>query len=562
MSDQSSAIIEMLVEWENRRQSGRFMSLDELCPDPSLQAELRKRIERRDAVRDVFESPALGEADAPLAARPLPDVAGYEILEVVGHGGMGVVYKARQLGLNRLVALKMVLAGANASPDSLARFRAEAEAVAQLAHPNIVQIFDIGEQQGCPFLAMEHIGGGSLAQQLDGTPVPARQAATLVMSLARAVHHAHERGIVHRDLKPANVLLQADGTPKIADFGLAKRTDSDYVHTQTGAILGSPSYMAPEQASGATDKIGPATDVYALGVILYELLTGRPPFRGASLIDTIEQVREHAPPPPRSLQPKIPRDLETICLKCLEKQPKRRYASAAELADDLMLYLRGDLIRARSLTLLDHVARSIAHHGFDGRFRALGNRLSFMAPFPFIVHLIAYYVCSRFIDEKYFAPVMVATTACVLFTVIPLLMLLARSSLSDLPSWQKRHFVTVWFGHMLAVLVELLVVVLLTPSDKPETLLMVYPLWAATAAGTFLAHATEAGVFYMVGLVLFCVAVLMAFTPRWAPLEVAFFMSLNMTIQAIYLRRVSQPAPQSAKTKLLAAAATTVQSGR
>src|SRR5262245_49155600 len=171
ITDQSTAIIEMLVEWENRRQSGQFMSLDELCPDPSLQAELRKRIERREAVRDVFESPALGEAEAPVAARPLPDVAGYEILDVIGHGGMGVVYKARQLGLNRVVALKMVLAGPSASPDSHARFRSEAEAVAQLAHPNIVQIFDIGEQDGCPFLAMEHMSGGSLGQPPDGTPV-------------------------------------------------------------------------------------------------------------------------------------------------------------------------------------------------------------------------------------------------------------------------------------------------------------------------------------------------------------------------------------------------------
>ncbi len=559
MSDQSSAIIEFLVEWENRRQSGRFMSLEDLCPDPALHAELRKRIERRDAVRDVFESPVLGEPDAPLTARPLPEVVGYEILEVIGHGGMGVVYKARQVGLNRLVALKMVLAGANASPDSLARFRSEAEAVAQLAHPNIVQIYNISAQDGCPFLAMEYIGGGSLAQQLDGTPVPARQAAPLVMSLARAVHHAHQRGIVHRDLKPANVLLLADGTPKIADFGLAKRTDSDYVHTQTGAILGSPSYMAPEQAAGASDKIGPATDVYALGVILYELLTGRPPFRGASLIDTIEQVREHAPPPPRSLQPKIPRDLETICLKCLEKQPKRRYATAADLAEDLMLFLRGELIRARSLTLLDHIARSIVHHGFDGRFRGLANRMLLIGPMPLIVHLIAYLF---FVGKSYFAMAMVTTTGCVLFTVIPILMLTARGSLSELPSWQKRHFITVWFGHMVAMLVMLFVVILLTPRDKPETLLMVYPLWAATAASTFLAHATEAGVFYMVGIVLFSVAVLMALTPRWAPLEVAFFISLNMTVQALYLRRLSQPARQSPQSELLAAAATTVQSGR
>jgi hypothetical protein len=453
----------------------------------------------------------------------------------------------------------MVLAGANASPDNLARFRSEAEAVAQLAHPNIVQIYDIGEQDGCPFLAMEHVGGGSLAQQLDGTPVPARQAASLVMSLARAVHHAHERGIVHRDLKPANVLLLADGTPKIADFGLAKRADSEYAHTLTGAILGSPSYMSPEQAAGATDKIGPATDVYALGVILYELLTGRPPFRGTSLLDTIEQVREHAPPPPRSLQPKTPRDLETICLKCLEKQPSRRYQSAADLADDLQAYLRGDLIRARSLTLFDHIARTIAHHGFDARYRGLANRLLIMSPLPIVIHFATYF---WFVGKPQFPIAMVTTTAGVLFAVTPAIMSFARSPLLfDLPIWQKRHFITVWSGHMVAMVVMWLVVYLLTPADKPQALLMVYPLWAASAAGTFLAHATEAGIFYLVGAVLFGIAILMALTPSWAPLELGFFMSTNMLIQGLNLWRLSQP-PAITSSTLLAAAATTIKSAR
>src|SRR5204862_2290944 len=392
MSDHATAVIDLLVEWEDQRQLGRDLSPEELCPDdPSLQRELRKRIERRKQLSDAFESFALGETDAPTVAPLLPEITGYEILEVIGHGGMGVVYKARQLGLNRIVALKMVLAGASASPNSLARFRSEAEAVAQLAHPNIVQIYEIGEQGGCPFLAMEYVGGGSLAQQLDGTPAAAHQAAELVIALARAVQHAHERGIIHRDLKPANVLLLVDGMPNIADSALAKRTGPDYSQPQTGAILGSPSYMAPEQAAGAIDKIGPATDVYALGVILYELLTGRPPFKGASLLETIEQVREHDPVPPGSLQPKTPRDLETICLKCLEKQPRRRYESAAALADDLHAFLQGDPINAHSLTLLDQVTRTISHHGFDARFRGFANRMLAFAPFPLILHLVAYF---------------------------------------------------------------------------------------------------------------------------------------------------------------------------
>src|SRR5688500_8330343 len=388
MLEQADRVIDKLVEWDEQRQLGRGLSAEELCPDdPGLQVELRERIERRERLLGVFDAPTLGAAEPltalPNASAPLPQVAGYEILEVIGHGGMGVVYKARQLGLNRLVALKMVLAGANASPHELARFRAEAEAVAQLQHQSIVQIYEIGEQNGCPFLALEYIGGGSLAEHLSGTPVAPKQAAELVLALARAVHHAHERGIVHRDLKPANVLLQLDGSPKIADFGLAKqdkRTQANQAHTQTGTILGSPSYMSPEQAAGHTEHIGPATDVYALGVILYELLTGRPPFKGASVLETIDQVREHDPVPPRALQPKTPRDLETICLKCLEKRPQRRYASAAALADDLHAFLDGDPISAQSLTVFDQVARSISHHSFDDRFRGFANQLLAFSP--------------------------------------------------------------------------------------------------------------------------------------------------------------------------------------
>jgi serine/threonine protein kinase len=557
MPDTASAVIDLLVEWEDQQRLGRSLSPEELSPDDiDLQAELRQRIARRKQLRGIFDSPTLDHVEEPLAAQPLPEVSGYEILEVIGHGGMGVVYKARQLGLNRMVALKMILAGASASPENLARFRAEAEAVAQLAPPNIVQIYEIGEQNGCPFLALEYVGGGSLAQQLDGTPLGPAQAAQLVIAMANAVQHAHERGVVHRDLKPANVLLLGDGTPKIADFGLAKRTDVDYATTQTGAILGSPSYMSPEQAAGAIDKIGPATDVYALGVILYELLTGRPPFKGATLIETIEQVREHDPAPPRTLQPKTPRDLETICLKCLEKQPRRRYASAAALADDLQSFLHGEPINAHSLTLLDQVARTISHHGFDARFRGFANRMLFFAPFPPLIHVVAY---ALFANKPYYPAAMVATTTCMLFTLLPALMISGTLTLQHVPNWQRRHFMTVWIGHMIAMAVVLFVVIVTTPRDKPERLLMVYPLWATTAAMSFLAHATEAGMYYMVGALLFSVAILMALTPMWAPLEVAFFMTANMATQALYLRKLTRPVP-APSSAILAAGATTVKS--
>jgi tetratricopeptide (TPR) repeat protein len=264
---------------------------------------------------------------------------------------MGVVYRARQRALNRAVALKMILAGAHAGAESLARFKAEAEAVAQLQHPNIVAVYEVGEHDGLPFFSLEFCEGGSLAHQLGSTPQPPRRAAELMQALARAAHCAHRAGIVHRDLKPANVLLGGDGTPKITDFGLAKRYTDSSGPTASDAIMGTPSYMAPEQAQGRTRDVGPAADTYALGAILYECLCGRPPFQGVTLMDTLEQVRSHEPVPPSRLQLKVPRDLETVCLKCLRKEPAKRYSSAQDLAEDLGRFLAGEPILARPVSL-------------------------------------------------------------------------------------------------------------------------------------------------------------------------------------------------------------------
>jgi serine/threonine protein kinase len=281
----------------------------------------------------------------PGGSSPLP-IPGYEILGELGRGGMGVVCKARQVKLNRLVALKMILAGPHADEPELVRFRAEAEAVARLQHPHIVQIFEVSEQDGRPFFSLEYVAGGSLADKLVGTPWPAQRAAELVETLARAVHAAHQQGIVHRDLKPANVLLTPDGQPKITDFGLAKRLDADKGQTQSGAIVGTPSYMAPEQAGGKAREVGPAADVYALGAMLYELLTGRPPFVAPTPLDTLLLVLSDDPIPVRQRNCQVSRNLETICLRCLRKEPAQRYASAAALAEDLHLYLQGEPIQS------------------------------------------------------------------------------------------------------------------------------------------------------------------------------------------------------------------------
>jgi mono/diheme cytochrome c family protein len=348
-----------MLRWEEARRQGRALPPEELCAEcPQFLDELRRRLRtvvmmervlgfpERQPARSAPAPPA-GDVEAP-EPEPLPLVPGYEILRVIDRGGMGVVYEARQIDLGRTVAIKMI-SGGQLSPRVITRFRLEAEAAARLQHPNFVQVFEVGQVNGRPFLAMEYVAGGSLAELLERQPPSARRAAEVMETLARAASAAHERGIVHRDLKPSNVMLAADGTPKIADFGLAKRLDVAADHTHTGEILGTPSYMAPEQAEGKKDLIGPATDVYALGTILYELLTGRPPFRGTSLLESLRLVVAEEPIAPSRLSPSVPRDLEAICLKCLEKAPARRYASALALAEDLRRFLNGQPVAARRI---------------------------------------------------------------------------------------------------------------------------------------------------------------------------------------------------------------------
>jgi serine/threonine protein kinase len=302
---------------------------------------------------------------------------------------MGVIYKARQVSLKRLVALKVLRDAGLASPQQRARFRIEAEAAARMRHPNIVQIYQVGEHAGRPYFAMELIEGGSLAQHLAGQPQPAGQAAELIRTVALAVQHAHAQKVVHRDLKPANILLSTESkvlrtesgppsslspqssvlsplVPKITDFGLAKRLDSaSTVLTQDGAVLGTASYMAPEQAAGRVHEVGPAVDVYALGAILYELLTGRPPFQADSWNQTIQQVLHEEPTAPSRSRPDVPRDLETVCLKCLEKEPGRRYARAGALASDLDRFLEGQPVAAVPLAYAERLARLAERDGYQ-----------------------------------------------------------------------------------------------------------------------------------------------------------------------------------------------------
>jgi serine/threonine protein kinase/WD40 repeat protein len=357
---------------------------------------------------------------------PWPSIAGYELLGELGRGGMGVVYKARHLALNRIVALKMILTGCQTGPAHLARFRAEAEAVARLQHPNIVQVHDVGEQDGRPYFSLEFVNGGNLAQRVNGTPQPARAAAKLIHTLSQAIHTAHQQGIIHRDLKPANILFQGLGTgdhglgreetatgasspvpdcqclipdpqsliPKITDFGLAKQMDVAGAQTGSGTILGTASYMAPEQAEGKQHEIGPAADVYALGAILYELLAGRPPFKAETQVDTLRLVLSEEPISLSRLHLKVPRDLETICLKCLQKDSRKRYASAQALAEDLERFLSDQPIHARRTAPLERAWR------WTRRNPALAALMTSIGALLLFIALGALLAAHRFSQER------------------------------------------------------------------------------------------------------------------------------------------------------------------
>jgi len=362
-------VAEVEVTTDDREPVSRVGSTDQMTGDIGESASDRTRSQTGSRHRSPTVKRVGMRTDC-------PDIPGYEVMERLGEGGMGVVHKARQVGLNRLVALKMIRGGSHARADQFVRFAIEAEAVAKLRHPNILLIYDIGEVSDLPYVALELLEGGSLADRMGGTPQPGIASAELLVTLARAVQVAHLAGIIHRDLKPSNVLYTSDGVPKITDFGLAKRIDSDDDFTESGQIMGSPSYMAPEQARGHTKDVGRAADVYALGAIFYEMLTGRPPFKGESPMETMRQVIDDDPVPPSRLVPRLPRDLETICLKCLNKEPHKRYDSAQALADDLERYRKNEPIKARPTSAWEHASKRAKRHPLRAAASVLGVLLS------------------------------------------------------------------------------------------------------------------------------------------------------------------------------------------
>lgn len=370
LSDEEERLALLVSDLTDRIQRGESVDLQAVCTQyPQFAQDLQSiwgMVLVTDAVganeaksigSTLFPS-SLGSSDANAWRLALPCQFGdYRLLEEVGRGGMGVVYRAEQISLNRTVAVKMILKDTLASDSERDRFFAEARATAQLQHPGIVPVYDVGEIDGRPYFAMQYIQGRTLQDLINSGGLDERQSVRIVESIARAVHFAHENGVLHRDLKPSNILIDEIGHARLTDFGLAKQTDAGESLTRTGVVLGTPSYMSPEQASGKMGPISPASDVYSLGSVLYHALTGRPPFVAKSTMDMLLQVLEQDPPSPRLLNPKIDRDLEMILIRCLQKPPDLRYWSAELLADDLLAYLRDEPISARSGQFAQVVAR-------------------------------------------------------------------------------------------------------------------------------------------------------------------------------------------------------------
>jgi serine/threonine protein kinase len=452
------------------------------------------------------------------------DFGDYELLAEIGRGGMGVVYKARQKTLNRLVALKLILGGKLASADDLQRFLIEAKAAARLDHPNIVSVHEIDQVDGQHYFSMEYVDGETLAKRLTAGPLPSRKAARILLTVANALHYAHQQGILHRDLKPSNILVDVSDEPFVTDFGLAKRLGDDATYkTQTGAIMGTPSYMSPEQAAGRNHDVGPATDVYGMGALLYELLTGRPPFRSETHLDTLTHVMHSEPVPPRLLNPKVDHDLETICLKCLEKDPHKRYHTAAELAKDLSRYLNGETISARSFNVLDRISRILDRSQHDVAFHTWSAMMYWIAAIIFVEHLAIFMLALADLPAYWFFLARVSQ-----FVVLGVIFWLNRGDHLLPRTAAERELWTIWIGYLVAYAAAYLVVYILwadriiLPGTLPEHSrnLILYPFSSLLSGLAFFVMGSNYwGRLYAVGVAFMVLAIVSTWHLAWAPLE-------------------------------------------
>ena len=469
----------------------------------------------------------------------------YELLAEVARGGMGIVYRARQVALDRVVALKMILAGRLANEDEVQRFRTEAAAAAKLQHPNIVAVYDTDVVDGHHYFTMEFIDGVGLDRQLKDGPLAGKVAARYVRILARAVQYAHKQGILHRDLKPSNILIDDNDEPHISDFGLAKKLHGDSGQTRTGAILGTPSYMSPEQAQGKTNELGAACDIYSLGAVLYELITGRPPFRAETPLDTVMQVIDHQPVPPRLLNPNVEHDLETICLKCLEKEPAMRYESAERLGEDLQHYLDGESINARSFNVIDRMKRTLERDQHMADYSAWSSMVLVMAAAVGVEH-IAVFLLVQFGQPTLY----ILAARGLLFVALGFLFWNRRGAQLLPTNASERELWTIWIGYFTTYFFIVGVTFLLHhwlgilepgpewPANRYFRELMPYPfITLISGLCFFVMGANYWGRCYAIGAVFFVVALLMTFDLTFGPLIFGLLWAVVLALLGKHLRK-------------------------
>ncbi len=465
----------------------------------------------------------------------LGKIGQYELLSEVARGGMGVVYKARQSGVNRIVALKMTLSGTFAKEEERRRFQVEAESAGQLDHPGIVPIYEISEHEGQPFFSMAFVEGPSLKALLADGPLSPRRAAELIKCMADAVEYAHSKGIVHRDLKPQNVLIDSAGQPHITDFGLARRVTTDSNLTATGQVLGTPSFMPPEQAAGRISEIGPASDVYSLGATLYCLITGRPPFQAANVIETLKQVCEVEPAPPRLINPGIDHDLQTICLKCLRKEPDQRYASAAELAADLQHFLKSEPITARSLNLLERVAWTL-ERSRDVREFSKYSRLFFaFAAIVFVIEMISYRMSVSGVSVAAFAGVQSLR-----FVLMGVAIWHYRKDGLLPRNATERLLGSIWIGYILACIADSTAYQLAHGWNVANASHDFPHLAAITGLAFFVMGSVYWGSFYLFGVVFWALAFVMHQYEEYAQPMFGVAWAIALSAIAVYLKRLSR----------------------
>jgi hypothetical protein len=487
----------------------------------------------------------IGYSAAPSSGQPTPGerFGDFVLLSELGRGGMGVVYKAFEPTLGRHVAVKMILSGTLSGEGELQRFHAEASAAARLQHPHIVKVHRVGVQDERHYFSMDFIDGPSLAQRLVDGPLPGRSAARYLVTIARAIQHAHEEGILHRDIKPGNILLDGDNQPHVTDFGLAKHLSGESAQTRTGALLGTPSYMAPEQALGEK-VLSPAADIYGLGALLYELLTARPPFRAETALETLRQVVENEPVPPRLLNPRIDRDLETICLKCLAKKPRDRYASAGALADDLERNLQGETIQARSLNMIDYLHRTLERSHYDVELSAYGNLILVFAAIVALTHIVKYVLMVT--DQPY---ALIAGARLLQFLLMVLALWRQRPTGRGLlpTTAAERLLWSVWLSYVGACFLA---------SEVTRQMWGIaalyhgvyYPFYALFTAMAFFALGSSYwGWLYAIGAAFFALALVMVADTHWAVLEFGGLWTVALVLIGLRLRRLGQEKERAAR---------------